>query len=140
MADAAARPQAIQEVQISADGSAYAQHEPEAQALADALLGSPPAGMTCEFDKPTKVAADGGRGRRGPRRAAGIERAASPGDDGRRTGRALADGGWFVANADRLGIEQVGYAGRSWTRSDGWHEDVAQPASDAGRGDACTSV
>jgi hypothetical protein len=32
---------------------------------------------------------------------------------------------WFVANADRLGIEQVSYAGRQWTRSDGWKKNAA---------------
>ena len=48
--------EAMQEVQISADGSAYAQHEPEAQALADALQGHKPAAISCTFDKPTLVA------------------------------------------------------------------------------------
>ena len=61
--------QAVQAVQISADGSAYAQHESEAQALRDALRGAKPAGITCNFGKPTKVAAAGGRGRAGPHAA-----------------------------------------------------------------------
>jgi hypothetical protein len=33
---------------------------------------------------------------------------------------------WFVANADRLGIEQVAYAGRQWTRDSGkWQNTSA---------------
>src|SRR3954465_14864432 len=40
---------AVQRVQISADGSLYAQHEPEAIALTRALLGRVPAGVSCEF-------------------------------------------------------------------------------------------
>src|SRR3954452_14804473 len=46
---------AIQAVQISADGSAYAQHEAEASALAAALQGRSIAAISCTFDKPTKV-------------------------------------------------------------------------------------
>ncbi len=49
--------EAVQKVQISADGSAYAQHEDEAQALADALQGHKPAAISCTFAKPTLVAA-----------------------------------------------------------------------------------
>jgi len=47
---------AVQRVQISADGSLYAQWEPEAQALSDALGGHVPMGITCEIVKPTAVA------------------------------------------------------------------------------------
>ena len=32
---------------------------------------------------------------------------------------------WFVANADRLGIDRVDYAGRTWTRADGWARSKA---------------
>src|SRR5664279_1064307 len=48
---------AIQDVQISADASAYAKHEEEATALATALQGRIAAGISCTIDKPTKVAA-----------------------------------------------------------------------------------
>jgi hypothetical protein len=37
---------------------------------------------------------------------------------------------WFVANADRLGIEQVAYAGKRWVRSKKWEAD-AGAGSDA---------
>jgi len=48
--------EAVQAVQISADGSLYGQYEEEAKALADALQGREPAGITCTINKPTKVA------------------------------------------------------------------------------------
>jgi hypothetical protein len=32
---------------------------------------------------------------------------------------------WFIANADRLGIDRVAYAGRTWSRGDGWRADAA---------------
>ncbi len=111
--------QAVQAVQISADGAAYAQHEPEAQALADALSGVRPAGITCDFGtpaqvaRPTVVAAQA-------RSQLGIDTPAPTGDGVRVPGAHWQTAGWFVANADRLGIQQVDYAGRSWRRGDGW--------------------
>lgn len=45
--------EAAQQVQRSADGSAYAQHEPDARALASALTGYSPAAFSCEVDEPT---------------------------------------------------------------------------------------
>src|SRR5262249_37625942 len=48
---------AVQTVQVSADGSKYAQHEKKASALAQALLGRVPKAVTCHFGKPTQVAA-----------------------------------------------------------------------------------
>ncbi len=110
---------AIQAVQVSADGSAYAQHRSEAGVLAAAFLGRTPAGVSCSFDAPTEVAA--------PSRVAALASA----DLGIDTPRAAAGAvrvpgahwqtaAWFVAYADRLGIEQVDYDGRRWTRTDGW--------------------
>jgi hypothetical protein len=112
--------EAVQAVQISADGSLYGQHEGEAKALADALQGRTAAGITCEFPKPTQVAS--------PAQVAAQARAQlgidTPAAAGARTVRAAGahwqTAAWFVANADRLGIEQVAYAGQQWTRSDGW--------------------
>jgi hypothetical protein len=110
---------AVQDVQISADGSAYAQHEPEAQALADALQGHRPAGITCSFAAPTVVAS--------PATVAAEVAAQLPvhrphvvGDTVRVPGAAWQTASWFVANADRLGIDSVAYAGRRWTRARGW--------------------
>ena len=36
-------------------------------------------------------------------------------------GAAWQTAAWFVANAYRLGIDQVGYGGKQWTRANGWH-------------------
>lgn len=116
---------AVQDVQISADGSAYARHEPEAQALADALQGVKPAAITCNFAAPTKVA---------PASVVASQVAYQLGIDtphavGRRTvrvpGAHWQTVAWFIANADRLGIERVAYHGKIWTRTDGWKRGVA---------------
>lgn len=116
---------AVQAVQISADGSAYAQHEPEAQALADALQGIKPAGITCSFAAPTEVAST---------RIVAAQAAYQLGIDtpraaDRRTvtvpGAHWQTVSWFIANADRLGIERVAYAGKIWTRADGWKKGHA---------------
>jgi hypothetical protein len=113
---------AIQSVQISADESAYAPHEGEAQALADALQGHRAKGISCSFSKPTKVAA--------PSRVASLAQHDLPinAPDVTATGVRVPGAGWqttawFVANADRLGIEQVAYAGWRWSRADGWTGD-----------------
>ncbi|HZC72734.1 MAG TPA: hypothetical protein VE442_18695 [Jatrophihabitans sp.] len=111
---------AIQAVQISADGSAYAQHEPEAKALADALEGVKPAAISCDFTAPTKVAsASIVAEQAGYQLGINTPRAA-----GARTvrvrGARWQTVAWFIANADRLGIDRVAYSGRIWTRADGW--------------------
>jgi hypothetical protein len=110
---------AIQAVQISADGSAYAQHEAEAAVLADAFQGRKAAAVTCEFEKPTAVASTA--------KVAAQLRDQLPVNPPTTSGRTVSVPGaawqtvaWFVANADRLGIDQVAYAGRTWSRADGW--------------------
>jgi hypothetical protein len=115
---------AIQAVQISADGNAYATHEAEAQALADALTGAAPAALSCTFKPPTAVAT--------PATVAAELQADLPVNPPATGPTMLSVAGagwptaeWLVANADRLGIEQVGYAGKSWTRTDGWQNSNA---------------
>jgi hypothetical protein len=113
---------AINDVQISAYESLYAQWEDEAKAFAGALLGKRPAAMICSFDAPTLVAS--------PAKVVDRLRAqldvARPKISGRRirvpaTGReAWQITAWFVANADMLGIDTVAYDGRRWSRADGW--------------------
>jgi len=116
---------AVQRVQISADGSLYAQHEPEATALTKALLGRIPAGISCDFAAPTKVA----RAATVAAQAAaqlGIDPPATP--DAltvRAPGAGWQTAAWFVANADRLGIERVSYAGEVWARGHGWKKAAA---------------
>jgi hypothetical protein len=116
--------EAVQAVQISADGSAYRQHEPEAQALADALTGKRPAAITCSFRKPTAVAAVAA--------VAAKVRDDLPVNPPSTTARTVSVPGagwqtaaWFVANADQLGIETVGYSGKQWSRSKGWKAATA---------------
>jgi hypothetical protein len=119
---------AVQAVQISADGSAYAQHEPEAKALTSALRGAQPAGVKCSFAAPTKVAEPTLVATQAGEQL-GITTPRASGRSVRVPGAGWQTVAWFVANADRLGIEQVAYAGREWTRASGnWH-DASAPRS-----------
>jgi hypothetical protein len=119
---------AIQKVQISADGSAYAKHEPEAQALSDAFLGIKPASLSCTFPKPTQVATTA--------QVAAAVVTDLPVTAPTTTDSTVSVAGaswptatWFVANADRLGVETVAYANRTWQRGKGWKTSTA--SSDA---------
>ena len=114
----------IQAVQISADGSLYAQHEAKSTAMAQALTGSAPEGITCRFDAPDAVAE--------PAVVAALLAQELPvaaptvgADTVSAPGAAWATTAWFVANADRLGIDSVSYARRTWTRADGWADSDA---------------
>jgi len=118
---------AVQDVQVSADGSAYAQHEPEAQALADALTGKPPAAITCVFDKPTKVAAVATVAER-IRADLPVNPPSASGSTVSVPGAAWQTAAWFVANAYDLGIDQVAYDGKQWTRTKGWKAAQAPTA------------
>jgi hypothetical protein len=113
----------VQTVQFSADGSAYAKHEAQAQAIADALTGSSPAGVSCRFDKPDRSA-------KPATVAAALTRelpVSKPAVSGKTV--TVADAGWataawLVCNANRLGIGSVRHAGRTWTYSGGWKDDT----------------
>lgn len=118
---------AIQAVQISADGSAYAQHEQEATALAAALRGATPAGITCDFSAPTQVAPATTVAALA-RKELGISTPIAAGNTVRVPGAGWQTAAWFVANADRLGIEQVAYNGKQWTRSKDWKASTASEA------------
>ena len=114
----------VQAVQISADGSLYGQYEAEAQALADALQGHVPAGITCTINKPTVVAT--------PAAVVAQLKAQLPVNPPTTVGKTITvpgagwqTAGWFVANADRLGIDSVGYAGKTWTREHQWRPSAA---------------
>lgn len=112
----------VQAVQNSADpsGESYAQHEPEAQALADALQGVKPAAITCDYSTPTVVAAAGETARLASEQL-GID---TPRATGPLTvtvrGAHWQTVAWFIANGDRLGIDRVAYDGKVWSRVDGW--------------------
>ena len=111
--------EAVQAVQISADGSLYAQHEEEAQVLADAFQGRRAAAVTCEFAKPTVVASTAKVAQQ-LRAQLPVEQPATTPTTVRVPGAAWRTVAWFVANADRLGIDRVAYRDRVWTRADGW--------------------
>lgn len=114
--------QAVQSVQNSADpsGTSYAQHEVEAQELADALEGIKPAAITCDYEKPTEVAS----ARKVAAQASYELGITTPKAVGPRTirvpGAHWQTVAWFIANGNRLGVDRVAYDGRVWTRSDGW--------------------
>jgi hypothetical protein len=115
---------AIQDVQVSADGSAYAQYESEALALTNALRGRVAQAVTCEFPVPT-VAAQ-------PATVAARLQAELPvnppsTDHGRITipGAGWQTVAWLISYADRLGIDAVGYDGRTWVRAHGWRTSSA---------------
>ncbi|HEY3738081.1 MAG TPA: hypothetical protein VGL26_11635 [Jatrophihabitans sp.] len=113
--------EAIQRVQISADGSAYNQHADQARVLALALLGKPAESISCTFDKPTLVAtaqtvADQVAGDLPVKTPTVQDDAVLVPGAGNQT---IA---WFIANADRLGIDSVQHGRREWSRAQGWGE------------------
>lgn len=115
---------AIQAVQISADGTAYARHESEAQTLADALQGRQAAAINCTFSPPTVVAA--------PTTVAAQLKTELPVNPPTTTATTVTvpkagwqTAAWLVAHADQLGIEQVAFAGKKWTRAGAWTADAS---------------
>jgi hypothetical protein len=113
---------AIQKVQISVDGSYYARHEGEAQALSDALTGKTPGGITCTFQAPAQAApvatVTAALVKDLPVNAPRAAKSTVNVPDA-----SWATAAWFVANADRFGIESVAYSGREWTRAHGWRDN-----------------
>lgn len=148
---------AAQRVQHSGYPQAYAKHEADAAQLTGALTGRDEGAMTCTESRPvdsraggaTKVreklvrefgpqvlprtatggsSAGDGRGVTIPVRAAG---AMAVGDTPRR-GWELAT--WAMAHSAELHIEQISYAGRTWTAADsgkGWQQKPADSAAAA---------
>ena len=115
---------AVQKVQISADGSAYAPHEGEAQALADALVGQSPAAISCQFDKPTTVASTTTVARQLSKDLP-VNQPTTTATEIQVAGAHWQTTAWFVANADRLGIDSVAYDHQMWSRAHGWRTDSA---------------
>jgi hypothetical protein len=104
---------AAQEVQRSADGSAYVQWEEEARALARTLTGEVEAGLVCRFGHAPQPRAaaltTAARAQLGPHWDAG--------DLGR--GRDWATAEWLVAHAYVYGVIQVDVRGMRWTSASG---------------------
>jgi hypothetical protein len=151
--------QAAQDVQHSADPSAYEQYAEVASLLAGYFTGSPPAGVSCWFDPPGRgdlagaerelAATFGPQGRRGVMVAIATARS------GQGKHRSVAEvrvqrdsawtaASWLVAHAQDYGIGEVRYAGYEWTAADGsmgWQrasgtQGPARVSIVAGRGEA----
>jgi hypothetical protein len=127
--------QAAQDVQHSADGSAYGQWDEVAGLLAGYFTGAPPAAVSCWFTPTGRADLAAAErqltetfGPRGPDAVmVGITTARSgkKGRDGsvavvrvqRDEGWTVAS--WLVASAQDYGISEVRYAGYEWTAADG---------------------
>jgi hypothetical protein len=111
---------AAQDVQHSADGSAYAQWESGARTLARVLTGEVPAGFTCQFAHAPKIAAASLDGL--VRAQFGSDPLGTPVPASR--GWTIAS--WLVAHAYELRLRAVSYAGKIWTNASGsWRADAA---------------
>lgn len=125
--------QAAQDVQRSADGSAYQQYAQAGTLLAADFTAAPHA-VTCWYDPATQAANDGGSARlnlkgaiRALEDAVGrpggsrlVREVATVRSGGSGTFAVTAAGGWpvanwLVANASSYGITQVRYGGYQWT-------------------------
>lgn len=110
---------AAQEVQRSADGSAYAQHEAKARVTASVLAGYSPAGIGCRLDSPktpgspqalvTLIAEDHGVTARVEGNQVVI--------DGATDEQAWSLASWGVARAIDTGVTAVVLGDQQWTRS-----------------------
>jgi hypothetical protein len=104
--------EAAQRVQHSGAPEAYAQWESEARALAVALTGEAPAAFTCGNLSVTASRASVAA-------AATAEWGTDVVSGPHPTGRGWAMAGWLVAHATRFGVDQVSFAGRTWTAASG---------------------
>jgi hypothetical protein len=116
--------QAAQQVQHSAYPSAYAQHEPDARALASALTGYSPHAFSCRFDDPDPGSGHpatlskevgalfGGVVDTPVIRGNTVTIAASSATNG------WAVAHYVVAEAQRLGVRKVSYGAMTWSTGD----------------------
>lgn len=137
---------AAQKVQRSADGTAYAQHEPDGKLLATAFTGREPATARCWFPPDKRTASRRPEALREMRRAFGGRlkvggpgslKAGAPSDPdswnavkptSTREGWSVAS--WAVTHAQVYGLTEVRYAGKRWDADkghDGWTEDKDAP-------------
>ncbi|HKD87154.1 MAG TPA: hypothetical protein VKB62_01380 [Streptosporangiaceae bacterium] len=134
--------QAAQDVQRSADGSAYAQYAGVGTELARAFTGAKPNEVWCSYGSPVRraqlaaarTALDGAFGRLGDAHGDPAGRV-SVSVSSTRQGWAVA--AWLVSHAARYGISDVRYAGFQWLASSSgrW-----KPVTAAKRGPAATAV
>lgn len=112
----------IQKVQISADGSLYGQHEAQAQAMADALTGKVARSISCTYPA-ADVVAQASFIATQVHSDLGIPTPVVNGSKITAASASWATAAWFVANADRLGIEEVRCEGSRWQRGKKWRTD-----------------
>lgn len=103
---------AAQLIQRSADGSLYAQWEPQARTMAAALTGQSGPALSCRDLEPTSSPDDVGTVA-----AAELGSSALSGRHEQADGWRIAN--WLVAHAARFGLEQVRFDGRTWTNDSG---------------------
>ncbi|WP_242885355.1 hypothetical protein [Actinomadura litoris] len=128
-----------QRVQRSADGRAYAQHEPDGKLLARVFTGREPGSARCWYPPDKKTAPRRAEAIREMRRAFGgrlqvdAPRSTAPEWDGVRvtnTRAGWAVAAWTVTHAQVYGLAEVRYAGRHWQADaghDGWTKDEDAP-------------
>ena len=110
--------EAAQAVQHSADGTAYAQWEETARAMARALTGEIPHGMTCNYPNPSEPRGDELRALAGQELGAGVL--------SRTDGTAADDwtvAEWLVGHAYAYGVVSVTVRGERWTNAGHWQKD-----------------
>jgi hypothetical protein len=112
---------AAQQVQRSGAPEAYAQWEPLARAAASALTGQYPAGLTCSHLAVGPATAD-----LVTTATAELGTAALSGPHPVDRGWAIC--GWLVAHASSVGVDQVSFAGRTWTAAAGAWAQSTSPA------------
>jgi hypothetical protein len=133
--------EAAQAVQRSIDGTLYAQHEPDARALASSLTGQSPAAFSCTLAEPPSEHDLAGL-RAELTKAFGSSVPASTASSGDTmtvpvgSGSEAATRGWAVAHfalayGRQFGVTTVSYAGQTWSaqQSDaGWQPDEGAAA------------
>ncbi|MFI0422488.1 hypothetical protein [Spongiactinospora sp. 9N601] len=132
--------EAAQEVQRSADGTAYAQHEEDAKILAAAFTGRVPKALNCWFPKPSEGPAPKAKpdaARKELVRALGAAAASVTLDaQGTRISASSSRRGWLiaawsVAHAQRYGLRKIRFDRLAWSADDGqtgWRDDTKAPA------------
>ena len=117
--------QAAQAVQRSADAGAYAAWEDEARAMAVALTGEVPAGLSCRLVGFEGAAPATTALRQALSNEMGSDLMGVP--VGTKTGWQLA--AWLVAHAYNYHVRSVSFAGMSWQSGSGrWNRDPNQPS------------
>ena len=142
--------QAAQDVQHSADGSAYAQWDQVAGQLAGYFTGQSPHGLSCWYTPAGKAdlagvvrrmtQAFGPQGRDAVVVRITLDRSAQKNQGSVavlhvQRGAAWTVASWLVAHAQAYGLHEVRYAGYAWeaaNRNAGWQRD-ASPTSPSGK-------